>query len=100
MFRMRFQEFERPNGEIYWQTSIPRTPYSIQVRSGMLADNTYTPAPDLGIRIYLIDTISLAPVAPVIRIRRTQHSLRNISEKVGYLWKEAISMNSGKARHK
>ncbi len=87
---MGFQEFERENGEIYWQTSITRTPYSIQVRSGMRRDNSYTPAPDIGIRVYLIDTLTSASIVPYIRVRRTEHSLRNVREKVGVLWKYAV----------
>ncbi|MNR94432.1 hypothetical protein D3C71_899270 [compost metagenome] len=98
---MGFQEFQRDaTGEVYWQTSIPRTPYSIQVRSGMKPDNTYTPAPDIGIRVYLIDTVTHASIVPHIRVRRTEHSLRNVREKVGILWKYAASLQAKKSPFK
>lgn len=90
---MRFQEFQRGNGEICWQTSIPRTPFSVQVRSGMRDDNTYTPAPDLGIRLYLIDTVTFASIAPIVRVRRTEQALRKVREKVGVLWKIGLNLN-------
>ncbi len=94
---MRFQEFTRHNDEICWQQSVPRTPYSIQVRSGMRADNTHTPAPDIGIRLYLVDTITLDSVVPLIRVRRTEHSLRNVREKIGFLFKLALNLAYGKS---
>lgn len=96
---MRFQEFRREsNGEVFWQTSIPHTGLSIQVRSGMRGDGSYTPAPDIGIRLYLVDTVTLGAVAPVVRVRRTEHSLRKVREKVGVLWKLALELNKPKPR--
>ena len=95
---MGFQEFMRANGEIFWQTSIPRTPYSIQVRSGMREDNSFLPTPDIGIRLYLVETISLAPVVPLVRVRRTEHALRNVREKVGVLWKTAQNVQHGSTK--
>ena len=96
---MGFQEFCRDEtGEVFWQTSITGTKLAIQVRSGMRGDNSYTPAPDIGIRLYLIDLTTQAAVIPVVRVRRTEHSLRNVREKVGMLWKLALSMNSPQSR--
>ena len=93
---MGFQEFQRDNGEVIWQISVSRTPYSIQVRSGMRADNSYLPTPDIGIRIYLIDTVTQAVIVPIVRVRRTQYALRNVRERIGHLWRTALQQNSNK----
>lgn len=88
---MGFSQYVRePVGEVCWRTTIPGTIFTIHVRSGMTADSTFTPAPDIGIRIYLMDSIQDASVLPMIRVRRTPHSLRNVRLQVGILWKYVV----------
>lgn len=84
------------NGEVAWETDVPRTPYVIQVRSGFDANGRTLPPPTLGIRIYLLDSRTMESVVPFIRVRRTQHALRNVREKVGHLWRIALETHKGK----
>jgi hypothetical protein len=88
--RLGFHEYVRSSGEVCWRFSIPKTVFVIHVRSGMRADGSQTPVPDIGIRIYLMD-ITDVPLKPVVRVRRTQHSLRNTWREVNTLHKFVLT---------
>jgi len=89
--RTAFAESRRPTGEIVWKASIPRTRLVMEIRSGMLEDNTFTPAPDLGLRIIVTDLQTLTPAGPTIRVKRTPYALLHLREKIGELWKNSFS---------
>jgi hypothetical protein len=95
---VRTMGFQRSvvDNEVCWTTNVPRTPYVIQVRSGFDVDGNSLPPPLLGIRLYLLDSRTLESIVPFVRIRRTQHALRNVREKVGLLWRQALDIHKGK----
>lgn len=84
--RLGFHQYLRENDEVCWRYAIPKTIFVIHVRSGMKSDGSHMPPPDIGIRIYLMDLTNI-PQIPVIRVRRTQHSLRNVWREVNKLHK-------------